>query len=185
MRQTNRLTRSHKYPAITMPNHRSLPTPDGLAGERVDVGLARLLGISRTRAADLVLAGLVDVNGKAATKSHRLAAGEWLEVELPDPPSTMPPEPVPGLTSLYEDQDLIAVDKPVGVAAHPSPGWEGPTVVGGLRAAGVAVADVGPAERQGIVHRLDVGTSGVMVVAKSGRGYSELKRQFKDKELAK
>ena len=168
-----------------MTDRRSLPTPDGLVGERIDVGLARLLGVSRTRAADLVSAGLVEVDGQLAVKSHRLSAGEWLQVELPDPPAATPPEPVPGLVTLYEDQDMIAVDKPVGVAAHPSPGWEGPTVTGGLRAAGVAVADVGAAERQGIVHRLDVGTSGVMVVAKSAVGYSDLKRQFKERTVTK
>lgn len=168
-----------------MTDRRSLPTPDGLAGERVDVGLARLLGISRTRAADLVSAGLVEVNGERAAKSHRLAPGEWLQVELPDPPAVAPPQLVPGMVTLYEDDDMIAVDKPVGVAAHPSPGWEGPTVIGGLQAAGVTVAQVGAAERQGIVHRLDVGTSGVMVVAKSARGYADLKRQFKERTVTK
>lgn len=170
---------------MAMPEHRSLPTPEGLAGERVDVGLGRLLGVSRSRAAELVAGGLVRVAGRAAVKSDRLVAGEWLEVELPDPPVARPPQPVPGMTVLYEDPDLIAVDKPVGVAAHPSPGWDGPTVVGGLQSAGVAVAQVGAAERQGIVHRLDVGTSGVMVVAKSATAYSDLKRQFKQRSVDK
>jgi 23S rRNA pseudouridine1911/1915/1917 synthase len=77
------------------------------------------------------------------------------------------------------------VDKPVGVAAHPSPGWTGPTVTGGLAAAGYTIATSGAAERQGVVHRLDVGTTGVMVVAKSERAYSRLKRAFKEREVDK
>jgi len=77
------------------------------------------------------------------------------------------------------------VDKPVGVAAHPSPGWTGPTVVGGLAAAGYQIATSGAAERQGIVHRLDVGTSGVMVVAKSERAYRSLKAAFKERTVDK
>ncbi len=164
---------------------RSLPTPDGLAGERVDVGLSRLLGISRSRAAEMVSAGRVSLGGRPAHKSDRLTSGELLDVELPEPPAARPPQPVPGMTVLYEDDDMIAVDKPVGVAAHPSPGWDGPTVVGGLLAAGVTVATAGAAERQGIVHRLDVGTSGVMVVAKNDAAYTDLKRQFKDRTVVK
>jgi 23S rRNA pseudouridine1911/1915/1917 synthase len=75
--------------------------------------------------------------------------------------------------------------KPVGVAAHPSPGWSGPTVIGGLAAAGYRISTSGAAERQGIVHRLDVGTSGLMVVAKSERAYTSLKRQFKERTVDK
>jgi 23S rRNA pseudouridine1911/1915/1917 synthase len=82
---------------------------------------------------------------------------------------------------VYEDDDVVVVDKPVGVAAHPSPGWSGPTVVGALAAAGYRVSTSGAAERQGIVHRLDVGTSGLMVVAKSEAAYSGLKRAFKER----
>ena len=86
---------------------------------------------------------------------------------------------------LYEDDDIIVVDKPRGVAAHPSPGWTGPTVIGGLAAAGHAVATSGAAERQGIVHRLDANTTGVMVVAKSERAYSALKRAFRERTVDK
>ncbi len=86
---------------------------------------------------------------------------------------------------VYEDDDLVVVDKPVGVAAHPSPGWTGPTVLGALAAAGVRVSTSGAAERQGIVHRLDVGTSGLMVVAKSEAAYSALKRAFKERTVDK
>ena len=170
---------------------RSMPVPDGLAGERVDAGLSRLLGVSRTRAADLAAAGAVTLDGRPAGKSDRLAAGAWLEVDVEalDEPrgeaEAVVPEPVPGMKIVYEDEDLVVVDKPVGVAAHPSPGWTGPTVVGALAAAGYRVATSGAAERQGIVHRLDVGTSGLMVVAKSEHAYSALKRAFKERTVEK
>ncbi|HVF21176.1 MAG TPA: RluA family pseudouridine synthase, partial [Mycobacteriales bacterium] len=95
------------------------------------------------------------------------------------------PSPVPGLRVVHEDDDLIVVDKPVGVAAHPSPGYDGPTVVGGLLAAGHRLSTYGPAERQGIVHRLDVGTTGLMVVAKSERAYVALKDAFRDRAVDK
>jgi 23S rRNA pseudouridine1911/1915/1917 synthase len=94
-------------------------------------------------------------------------------------------EPVDGLVIVYQDDDLVVVDKPVGVAAHPSPGWSGPTGLAGLAAAGVQVTTSGAAERQGIVHRLDVGTSGLMVVAKSERAYTLLKRAFKERTVDK
>ena len=90
-----------------------------------------------------------------------------------------------GLRVLYADDDIVVVDKPVGVAAHPSPGWTGPTVLGGLAALGLRISTSGAAERQGIVHRLDVGTTGVMVVAASERAYTALKRAFKERTITK
>jgi 23S rRNA pseudouridine1911/1915/1917 synthase len=168
---------------------RSLPVPDGLDNERVDAGISRLLGISRTKAAELAVAGDVLLDGKSVGKSDRLVAGAWLEVTLADAvQSTFNPEtaePVPGLTIVYDDEDVVIVDKPVGVAAHPSPGWTGTTVVGGLAAAGYRISTSGAAERQGIVHRLDVGTSGLMAVAKSELAYTELKRAFKERTVEK
>ncbi|HEU0088590.1 MAG TPA: RluA family pseudouridine synthase [Pseudonocardiaceae bacterium] len=166
---------------------RTLPVPDGLDGMRVDAGLARLLGLSRTVAAGLAEAGAVLVDGSPAVKSDRLTAGAWLVVTLPEPqrPAVPRAQPVPGLQILHEDADLVVVDKPVGVAAHPSPGWVGPTVLDGLAAAGVQVSTSGAAERQGVVHRLDVGTSGLMVVARSERGYSALKQAFRERAVAK
>ena len=103
---------------------RTLPVPDGLAGERVDAALARMLGFSRTQAADLAAEGAVSVDGRSVGKSDRLTAGSWLEVEIPEPtgPVEVEPEPVPGMSIAYEDDDVVVVDKPVGVAAHPSPG---------------------------------------------------------------
>jgi 23S rRNA pseudouridine1911/1915/1917 synthase len=174
-----------------VPSTRTLPVPDGLAGERVDAALARMLGFSRTQAAELAASGAVRLDGREVGKSDRLPVGAWLEVDVPDPEDaadrggSLEPVPVPGMGIVYEDDDLVVVDKPVGVAAHPSPGWTGPTVIGALAAAGYRVSTSGAAERQGIVHRLDVGTSGLMVVAKSELAYSGLKRAFKERTVDK
>jgi 23S rRNA pseudouridine1911/1915/1917 synthase len=166
---------------------REMPLPDGLAGVRLDQAIARLFGLSRTAAADLVDRGDVLVDGVSRAKSEKLAAGSWLEVTLPAPPAEAAPEPEPvdGLTVIYADDDIVVVDKPVGVAAHASPGWTGPTVIGGLAAMGHRISTSGAAERQGVVHRLDVGTTGLMVVAKSELAYSRLKRAFKQREVDK
>jgi len=166
---------------------RTLPVPDGLDGMRVDAGLAKLLGLSRTVIAALAESGDVSLDGRPAGKSDRLTAGAWLEVTLPEPERAepLPAIAVAGMGIVYEDDDLVVVDKPVGVAAHPSPGWTGPTVIGGLAAAGVRVSTSGAAERQGVVHRLDVGTTGLMMVAKSEHAYTVLKRAFKERTVDK
>jgi 23S rRNA pseudouridine1911/1915/1917 synthase len=166
---------------------RSLPVPDGLDGTRLDQALTRLFGLSRTVAADLVESGSVSVNGEVRPKSEKVRAGAWLEVTLPAAPGAVAVEAVAvdGLAIVYSDDHIVVVDKPVGVAAHPSPGWTGPTVIGGLAAMGQTVATSGAAERQGVVHRLDVGTTGLMVVAKSESAYSALKRAFKEREVDK
>lgn len=168
-------------------SQRTLPVPDGLDGMRVDAGLSRLLGMSRTAVAGLAESGNVLLDGRPVAKSDRLVAGRELAVTLPEPaqPIMPPAGAVEGLTVLYEDPDIVVVDKPVGVAAHPSPGWTGPTVLSGLAALGVQLSSSGPPERQGIVHRLDVGTTGVMVLAKSDRAYTALKRAFKERTVAK
>ncbi|MFP5335047.1 MAG: RluA family pseudouridine synthase [Actinomycetes bacterium] len=170
-----------------MPELRALPVPDGLDGERLDAGLARMLGLSRSRVAEIAASGGIRVDGATAGKSDRLRSGSLLEVEIPDAPSAVAlvAEPVPGMTVVHDDEDIVVVDKPVGVAAHSSPGWSGTTVVGGLAAAGYTIATSGAAERQGVVHRLDVGTSGLMVVAKSEVAYSRLKRAFKERTVDK
>jgi 23S rRNA pseudouridine1911/1915/1917 synthase len=164
-----------------------LPIPDGLDGMRVDAGLSRLLGMSRTAVALLADEGSVTANGRALGKSDKLTAGQWVDVELPEPKRELKieAEPVENLKVLYADDDLIVVDKPVGVAAHTGVGWTGPTVLGGLVAAGYRISTSGAAERQGIVSRLDVGTSGAMVVAASERAYTHLKRAFKQREVTK
>jgi 23S rRNA pseudouridine1911/1915/1917 synthase len=156
---------------------------------RLDQAVARLFGLSRTVAATLVDSGDVLVDGVPRAKAEKLGAGAWLEVLLPRPATpthtAVVAEPVPGLSIVYSDADIVVVDKPVGVAAHPSPGWTGPTVLAGLAAMGQTVATSGAAERQGIVHRLDVGTTGLMVVAKSEPAYSALKRAFKARQVDK
>jgi 23S rRNA pseudouridine1911/1915/1917 synthase len=154
---------------------------------RLDQAVSRMFGLSRTAAAALVDAGDVRVDGEPRVKSERLGAGSWLEVTLPAAPRAVPADadPVPGLRIVYEDDDIVVVDKPVGIAAHPSPGWTGPTVVGALAARGHRISTSGAAERQGVVHRLDVGTSGLMTVAKSERAYTVLKRAFKVREVDK
>ncbi len=166
---------------------RNLPVPDGLEGERLDSALSRLFGFSRAKAAALIDDGHVWVDGVAPAKSHRVHAESWLEVLIPAEPAAVQvvPERVAGMQVIHDDADVVVVDKPVGVAAHPSPGWTGPTVVGGLAGAGFTITTSGAAERQGIVHRLDVGTSGAMAVAKSERAYTSLKRQFRERTVDK
>jgi 23S rRNA pseudouridine1911/1915/1917 synthase len=172
-----------------MPDVRTVLVPDGLEGERVDAGVARLFGVSRTKAADLAADGHVVVDGKTVAKSERLSAGAMLEVSLPaaeqSPSIAVIAQPVPGMTIVHDDDDIVVVDKPVGVAAHPSLNWTGPDVVGGLAAAGYRISTSGAPERQGIVSRLDVGTSGLMVVAKSEYAYSRLKQMFRSRQVDK
>ena len=100
---------------------RMLPVPDALVGERVDAALARMLGFSRSRCAELAGEGLVLINGAAAGKSDRLGAFDIIEVTIPEPKSK--PTPVTDMAILYDDEDIVVVDKPVGVAAHTGPGW--------------------------------------------------------------
>ena len=170
-----------------MRDSRAMPVPDGLHEMRTDAGVARLLGLSRTVAAGLADAGEITVDGVAVDKAHRLVAGAWLDVTLPEPerPLTIEPTPVADLDVIYHDSDIVVVNKPPGVAAHPSQGWTGPTVIGALAAAGFRISTSGAQERQGIVHRLDVGTSGVMVVAASENAYTLLKRAFKYRTVEK
>ena len=169
-----------------MPQHRSLPVPDGLVGDRVDVAIAKLLGFSRTFAGEVIERGGVTIDGRPVTKSDRLTVDAMLSVEWDDPRE---PEIVPVVISdmqiVYDDDDIVVVSKPPFLAAHPSLGWEGDTVLGALAGAGYRISTSGPPERQGIVHRLDVGTSGLMIVAKSDVAYSVMKRKFKDREVFK
>ncbi|WP_025273920.1 RluA family pseudouridine synthase [Haloglycomyces albus] len=168
---------------------RSLPIPEGCEGQRIDQVVSKMLGLSRAAVAELVSNGEVSLDGAAVpSKSTRVVSGTWLEVLLPPPPEDITrakAEPVENMDVIFSDDDIVVVNKPVGVAAHPSVGWSGPTVTGGLKAAGHRLSVYGPDEREGIVHRLDVGTSGAMVVAKSERAYSALKRAFKNREVSK
>lgn len=166
---------------------RSLYVPDGLAGERVDAAIARMFGLSRTRAADLIAEGLVLLDGAAVGKSDRVLPGAMLEVTIPSlvDPLEVVPEVVEGIGIIHDDDSIVVIDKPVGVAVHPSPGWSGPTVVGHLAGAGFRISTSGASERQGIVQRLDVGTSGVMVICKSEHAYSVLKNAFRHRTVDK
>ena len=152
-------------------------------GRRVDAALARMLGFSRSRCAELAGEGHVLINGAAAGKSDRLGAYRHHRGHIPEPKNK--PTPVTDMAMLYDDEAYVVVDKPVGVAAHTGPGWEGPTVLGNLEAAGYRITSYGPPERQGIVHRLDVGTSGAMMVAKSELAYTVMKRAFKERTIEK
>lgn len=163
---------------------RSWPITEELVGQRADSTLSLLTGMSRAVCAALIDENRVTVNQKSAQKSTRLAFGDVLEVDLPDPDLTEE-EPTVVLPIVYSDDDLVVVDKPAGVAAHPSVGWSGPSVTGSLVAMGHVLTAYGPDERKGIVHRLDVGTSGLMTVAKSERAYVSLKDQFRDRTVEK
>lgn len=164
-----------------------LPVPDSLIGERADAALAKMMGLSRSAAADLLADGHVLLNGKTIGKSDRLVVDGYLEVSMPTPktPLAIVPVEVPGFKIVYQDEDIIVVDKPAGVAAHPSVGWDGPTVPGALLALGIQISTSGAQERQGIVQRLDVGTSGLMTLAKSEIAYSRLKQAFRDRAVHK
>ncbi|WP_370287513.1 RluA family pseudouridine synthase [Nocardioides sp.] len=173
---------------MTQVDHRSLAVPESLEGERIDVAMAQLFGVSRTRAAELVAQGRVVLEGAAVSgKSERVWAGAQLDVEIPaeSDPLEIVPEIVEGIGIIHDDDAIVVIDKPVGVAVHPSPGWRGPTVVGHLAGAGFRISTSGAKEREGIVQRLDVGTSGVMVIAKSEHAYSVLKNAFRQRTVDK
>ena len=167
--------------------HRVLSVPEGLAGERVDAALARMFGLSRTRGAELIAEGHVLVDGSRVGKSDRVLPGSTVDVTIPvvADPLAVVPEVVEGIKILHDDDAIVVIDKPVGVAVHPSPGWSGPTVVGHLAGAGFRISTSGASERQGIVQRLDVGTSGVMVICKSEHAYSVLKNAFRHRTVDK
>ncbi|MBA3781056.1 MAG: RluA family pseudouridine synthase [Nocardioides sp.] len=168
-------------------DHRTVLVPEGLAGERVDAAMARMFGFSRTRAADLIRQGHVQLDGGPVGKSDRVHTGSVLDVAIPVEvdPLEIRAEIVEGIKIIHDDDSIVVIDKPVGVAVHPSPGWSGPTVVGHLAGAGFRIATSGASERQGIVQRLDVGTSGVMVITKSERAYSVLKNAFRHRTVDK
>jgi 23S rRNA pseudouridine1911/1915/1917 synthase len=168
-------------------DHRVLTVPEGLAGERVDAAMAQLFGLSRTRAADLIAAGHVELDGASVAKSDRVLPGAVLDVRIPvqTDPLEVRAEVVEGIKIIHDDDAIVVIDKPVGVAVHPSPGWSGPTVVGHLAGAGYRISTSGASERQGIVQRLDVGTSGVMVICKSEHAYSVLKNAFRHRTVDK
>ncbi|GAA4110373.1 RluA family pseudouridine synthase [Enteractinococcus coprophilus] len=158
-------------------------TVDVTSRGRADAVVAHAAGISRTKAVEWIQRGFVLVNHEVAVKSTKLRAGDSLTITIPNDPDPLEvkAEFVQDLIVVDDEEHYVVIDKPVGVAAHPSQGWRGPTVVGGLAALGIDIATSGPPERQGIVQRLDVGTSGLMVVAKTEVAYSRLKQAFHDR----
>ena len=166
---------------------KSLSIPEGLNLERVDIALSRLLGLSRNEVVGLIESGEILKSGLAVGKSDKVFSGDVIEILMPavKGEAKLEATPIDGLKVVYDDEYLIVIDKPVGIAAHPSPGWHGATVVGAIFAAGYQLATSGAAERQGVVHRLDVGTSGLMVVAKNEIAYASLKDQFRQRTVSK
>jgi 23S rRNA pseudouridine1911/1915/1917 synthase len=165
-----------------------LPVPDSLAGERADSAIAKMLGLSRSKVTALLEAGAVSCGGRVLSKSDRVQLDEILEVELDEQPAVsleLKAEDVPELEVVFQDNDIVVVNKPAGVVSHPSLGFEGPSVGGVLLSRGISLTTSGAHERQGIVQRLDVGTSGLMVLAKSERAYSVLKQAFRDRAVSK
>ncbi len=156
-------------------------------GQRVDTALAKALELSRSVLADLLNAGEVLQGKKPLSKSDRVSAGDRLTVLMPAiyDPLELKETPIDTLEIIYDDDDVVVVNKPVGCAAHASPGWLGPTVVGALLARGYRISTTGPQERQGIVQRLDAGTSGLMLLAKHERSYISMKNQFRNRSIEK
>ena len=156
-------------------------------GERVDSALAKILELSRSTVADLLNAGEVLQGKKPLSKSDRVQPGDRLTVLMPAifDPLELKPTPIEELEIVYDDDDVVVVNKPVGCAAHASPGWTGPTVVGALIARGYRISTSGPQERQGIVQRLDAGTSGLMLLAKNETSYNNMKNQFRNRTVKK
>ena len=156
-------------------------------GQRVDTALAKALELSRSVVADLLNAGEVLQGKKPLSKSDRVSAGDRLTVLMPAiyDPLELKETPIDTLEIIYDDDDVVVVNKPVGCAAHASPGWLGPTVVGALLARGYRISTTGPQERQGIVQRLDAGTSGLMLLAKHERSYISMKNQFRNRSIEK
>ncbi|MBT1165336.1 RluA family pseudouridine synthase [Bifidobacterium simiarum] len=161
-----------------------VPAPDALIGRRFDVAVAKMTGESRSKAGHLIDSGQVRLLHRPCDRSTTLLAGDMVEFALKA--EVKSPEPIAeDMAIAYEDDDVVVVDKPVGVAAHASAGWTGPTVLGSLLQRGVHITSYGAAGRQGIVSRLDVGTSGLMLVCKSELAYREMRRQFAEHEVVK
>jgi 23S rRNA pseudouridine1911/1915/1917 synthase len=165
--------------------HRQFVVPPAGSGERLDTFLARVSGLSRARVQRLMEGGFVLVDGNPEKPRRRLAAGQRIEVRIPDPtPLALTPEPIP-LHILHEDADLIVLNKPPGLVVHPGAGQSSGTLVHALLAHCERLPGIGGVERPGIVHRLDRDTSGVLVVAKTELAQQALSQQFKARQVEK
>jgi 23S rRNA pseudouridine1911/1915/1917 synthase len=155
-------------------------------GRRLDVYLAeRLEGLTRSRIRKLIDEGKVMVNGALKKAGHKLRENDVVEAEVGEEPSPeLRPQDVP-LTVLYADDHLVIINKPYGLVVHPGAGNREGTLAGALLYRFPEISGLGPAERPGIVHRLDKETSGIMVVARSPEAYASLQKQFKDRDVRK
>ena len=171
------------------PNHNSplrLSVTAADAGERLDVFLTgHIEGWSRARLHRLIEAADVLVNGSVSKPSHKLRANDHIEIELtPTPSTSFAPEDIP-VEVVYEDDDLIVVNKPAGMVVHPAAGVDSGTLANALAFHFQQLSTTGGAVRPGIVHRLDKGTSGLLVVAKTEIAHEHLADQFRDREVFK
>jgi 23S rRNA pseudouridine1911/1915/1917 synthase len=164
----------------------ALTVPEDAEGARLDVFLASVLaGRSRSQIQRLIKDGAVRVEGRAAKANQPVKAGQQVQLDLPEPAeSTVEAEALP-LTIVYQDPDIVVVDKPAGMVVHPAAGHAGGTLVNALLHHVDDLSGIGGEKRPGIVHRLDRGTSGLMVVAKHDAAHEELARQFRDREVEK
>jgi 23S rRNA pseudouridine1911/1915/1917 synthase len=156
---------------------------DAEAGERLDRVLAnRVAGLSRSRLKTLVLEGRVALAGRTIRDpGHRVNAGDTIVVAVPPPEPAQPRAEAIALTVVYEDEDLIVIDKPAGLVVHPAAGnWTGTLVNALIAHCGESLSGIGGVRRPGIVHRLDKDTTGLMVVAKTDRAHQALAEQFAD-----
>ena len=169
-----------------MSSVRSVIVPHDGAGARLDHFLTSIVGdLSRSAIQRLIKDGHVQVDGRPAKANQPVKTGQAVAIDLPEPAAATPqPEALP-LVVLYQDADLIVVDKPAGMVVHPAAGHAGGTLVNALLHHATDLSGIGGEKRPGIVHRLDRGTSGVMVVAKNDRAHEELARQFHDREVEK
>ncbi len=167
-------------------SHHEFTVGDESAGARVDVFLAGLLpGCSRSQVQRLIKEGRVRIGARAVRPNTTLHAGDVVAVEVPAPAPAAPvAEPLP-LSIVYEDPEFIVIDKPPGMVVHPGAGHESGTLVNALLHHIHDLSGIGGELRPGIVHRLDRGTSGLLVVAKNDAAHLELSRQFHDREVEK
>jgi 23S rRNA pseudouridine1911/1915/1917 synthase len=156
------------------------------AGQRLDQQIAsRFSNISRTRVQELIASGLVLVNSRAAKGAHRLRAGERIQIQIqPRPPLRAQAESIP-LDILYEDADVIAVNKAAGMTVHAGAGASSGTLVNALLGRGQSLSEGGDALRPGIVHRLDKDTSGIILVAKNDAAHAKLSESFRQRQVQK
>ncbi len=149
------------------------------AGFRLDLALATASGVSRAQVRRWIESGRVRINSRAGRPAQRVRAGDTLEADPPQPlPAELVAQPIP-VPILHQDADLVVVDKPAGLVVHPAPGHSSGTLVNALLHACRDLAGIGGVLRPGIVHRLDRGTSGVMVVAKRDAAHAALAEQFR------